>query len=304
MTRYLILGGCLLAACSNGGGGGPGSPVGPEGTPVDGSSRDAPDGAAPADSAAAAPDLAPPIAGYGNVFVYLTHSTSGSFDFRSTSVGATFYDAIPATGTATCNAVTDAECVVTACSGTSSSGTATEAAAGDVTVAGAGQTVMLHTALDSHQTVSAQTLYWTGGETLDITSTGATVGAFNDSLVVPSQIQVSAPYLPAGTAVPISRASGLTLNWTGGGAGDAVFILSAVGASGSVSAVCRYPASQPPKVMPASVLSLFPAGMASFSASTQAQHEQRVGAWQVTSLAYFNAVYDTGASVAGQLLLN
>ena len=307
MTRPVFCMACaLLFGCSSGG-----APIEPSSlSGVDGATAGGGDGGGQTVSDGGAPpaDLAPPVTGYGTVFIYLNHISSATFDAKSTTVGATFFEVSPpATTTATCTTSTISECVVTSCSGlttTTPPPTPVEPAAGNVTISGPGHSVTLHNPANSHETVSTQALYWTGGESLSISSTGATVGAFSDTLVAPNQIVVINPYLPQMGAVPISRASGLTLKWQGGNAGQAWFGLTSAGTGASTSALCRYPASQGQAVLPAAALMLFPAGTAYFSASTTNQHEQRVGTWQISTTASFNATFDTGASASGQFTLN
>jgi len=56
--------------------------------------------------------------------------------------------------------------------------------------------VTLQLGRGSHEVMTTQTLDWSAGDMLSISSTGATVGQFSSSLVVPQQITVLAPYLP------------------------------------------------------------------------------------------------------------
>lgn len=253
-----------------------------------------------------APDLASPPSydGFGSVFVFLNRIAVSGTPYDSTTVGATFYQAATGAGGGSCTSKTIDPCVVTQCTGTGAGTTPHQAAAGEVTVSGPGKEVTLHTAFDSHETQSTSALWWHGGDALSISSTGATVAAFADSLTLPEQIVVSAPYLPQQGAVAITRSLGLSLSWQGGIHGDAVFTLAGGGIGASTSAVCRYPAAQGAAVLPATVLSQFPAGVASFSGATHSEHARPVGSWLVTSSASFNAVYDTGRTVAGQLELD
>jgi hypothetical protein len=255
---------------------------------------------------AATPDLATPIEGYGTVYAYQTAAVASTIAYASTSVGASFFYAGSTTSTASCTQSVIAECQVTACTGggTGPGMTPPGASAGTVTVSGGPKTVTLTTSAFGPVSESSNTRYWDGGQALTVTATGDTVGAFSATLLIPEQILVTHPYLPGTGSVPISRSAGLTLDWSGGVHGQAVFVLAAGDATGATSALCRYPAAQAHAVLPASVLSMFPAGLASFSASTADQHDQRVGNWQVTVSSSFNAVYDTGRTVAGQLQLN
>jgi hypothetical protein len=300
-----------LYGCSSGGSGNfgatPASAASGDGGLIDDGGHPVPvdSGGPGSQDAAATGDLAPTLAGAGTAYVYLTHTTTSMVDLRSTTLGAAFYQALPSSPTTSCSITTDGACVVTVCVGTTPTAmTPPPAGGGDVTISGPNHSATLHTGSDSSEYQTTQSLYWSGGETLSFSSTGAVVGPFSDTLVVPNQIQVTSPYLPAGTTVPISRASGLTLQWSGGGAGEAVFTVGASYSGGSTGAVCRYPAAQSPQVVPSSVLSKIPSGVASFSASTQSTHDQLIGGWQVTALVYFNAVYDTGAIASGTLQLN
>jgi hypothetical protein len=306
--RYALLFAFPLAvACSDGRGGGTQSGSNPDlgiahGGPVDGGGGANPDGAI-----APSPDLAAPIDGYGNVGIYLTQASTSGTAYSSSSVMATFYEAVPAAPSGfSCTQSTIGGCLVSTCTGTSTGGGTTppEAAAGDVTISGGSETITLHTDVGTHETQYSAALWWNGGQALSIYSTGATVGAFTDSLIVPEQIVVTSPYLPSSGSVAIVRTSGLALDWTGGVHGEAVFILGQSWSGGSTSAICRFPASQTHAAMDTAVLQKFAPGLASFSASTNAQHEQRVGNWQITSTAYFNSIYDDGRSAAGQLQLN
>jgi hypothetical protein len=256
------------------------------------------------ENATSTPDLATPIEGYGTVYAYLTRATASTVEYESTAVGASFTYPSTTTSTASCTTTTVGDCEVTSCSGGGTGTTPPGAAAGTVTVSGGSKTVTLQTSALGPVSESTNALYWNGGQLLSVSATGATVGAFNATLVVPQQIVVTHPYLPATGSVAISRTGGLTLDWSGGQAGQAVFVLAAGSASSSTSAICRYPASQTHAVLPAQVLSMFPAGLASFSASTQDRQEKRVGGWIVNLSSYFNAVYDTDRTVAGQLQLN
>ena len=267
------------------------------------------DGASPTDGASSNPttDLssAPTYAGYGSVFVYLTHMVVASTSYDSSTVGAAFHEAVTQPTGATCVVTPIGECVVTACSGTASTGTTPpEDAAGTVTISGGSEVISLMTDTGSHQTQTTASLWWKGGDTVAISSTGATVKAFSGSLTIPEQVVVSAPYLPEQGAVQLTRASGLSLAWQGGAHGEAVFVIAAGTAGSSASATCRYPATHTQATIPSSVLMLLPAGAATFSASTQSRTEQTVGTWLVSYTSYFNAVYDTGRMAAGQLQLD
>jgi hypothetical protein len=302
MVVLLLVG---VAACSSttivppkdGGAGADGATVGTGPGPDGGTSGDLA-------NTSPTPDLATPIEGYGTIYAYLTRATASTVEYESTAVGASFSYPSTSTSTATCTSTTVGDCEVTSCSGGSTGTTPPGAAAGTVTVSGGAKTVTLQTSALGPVSESTNALYWNGGQTLSVSATGATVGAFNATLVVPQQIVVIHPYLPATGSVAISRSGGLTLDWSGGQAGQAVFVLAAGSGGSSTSAICRYPASQTHAVLPAQVLMMFPAGLASFSASTQDRQEKRVGGWIVNLSSYFNAVYDTDRTVAGQLQLN
>lgn len=296
----------LLGAC----GGGPTIEIPDGGSVGVGSAASVSHDLGPADDAAGATTVASdggsttPLDGTGNVFVYLTQATSSGYEYESTSVGATFYETVAGQG-GVCSTAQHGGCTVTTCTGVSTSTTTPpQAGGGDVTISGGNDTETIVTDTNSTETISTLALLWMGGDALTVQSTGATVGPFMQSLVVPDPIVLTSPYLATDEPVALSRSEAIAIDWSGGISGDAVFRLGQSVGSTSVSAECRFPASQSHATFPVEVLQAFAVGASiGFSADTESTASSHVGNWLVTSGVYWNGVYDDGTNASGSMVL-
>jgi Trypsin len=101
---------------------------------------------------------------------------------------------------------------------------------------------------------SSQTSGYTGGQTLTVSSTGGTVPAFGPvSIAAPTPIALNLPPAGDGGVVTIPTGIDLPVTWTGGQAGDFVF-LEGSGTNGTV-VECTFTASAGQGTIPQAVLS-------------------------------------------------
>ncbi len=116
---------------------------------------------------------------------------------------------------------------------------------------------------------------FTAGETLTVTSTGATVPAFSGSVVAP--VELGAVGFPA----PLARSAPATMTWAAGAA-DFMIILIASATSTQGAILCRVPDTGSFTLSPAA-LALLPAAVTEVRIVTYRVEETEVaaGAWRV-----------------------
>jgi len=115
------------------------------------------------------------------------------------------------------------------------------------------------------------TLFFSAGQTLTVSGSGATVPAFGpESIVAPALPVLVAPVAVSGF-YRIPTSADLVVEWTGGLAGG-TFTFSAVGADGSQYLSCEWPASLGRGTIPRAILAPF-AGTSNDGASIQYQQQ-------------------------------
>lgn len=198
-------------------------------------------------------------------------------------------------GTGGCPVTTLDNCVLTqACAAPA----AQPVSAGTVTATGAAVPISLAPKADATYPMLSDymaTAPWlAGGETVDVTATGATVPAFHGTVTAPNRPTITAPAMPAaGAMLAVTRASGFSTTWTGGGAGKLEIYLS----SGSTTLVCDLDASAGSGTIPAATLAMLPAGSGAFAMSSISTHEVDAGDWAVQLVGYYNAVWQSGGAI-------
>jgi hypothetical protein len=128
----------------------------------------------------------------------------------------------------------------------------------------------------SYNSVQQPGTLWQPGATVDISALGAEVPAFQVAVVVPPTTAITNP---SNSAVVISRASGVTFQWTGAPA--RVELTFSVPGAPVASVACVFDGSTGVGVVPPNALAMLPAGNGNASADAFATKNVVAGAWSV-----------------------
>jgi hypothetical protein len=115
------------------------------------------------------------------------------------------------------------------------------------------------------------TPFFTAGQTLTVSASGATVPAFGPQSIVAPALPVLVAPTPVSGFYRIPTSADLVVEWTGGQAGG-TFTFSAVGADGAQYLSCQWPASLGHATVPQAILAPF-AGTSNDGASIQYQQQ-------------------------------
>ncbi len=137
---------------------------------------------------------------------------------------------------------------------------------------------------------------WSGGEALAVSAAGGNVPAFDGTVSAPAPgIALTAPVLAPPQKAEVDRSRGLTVSWSGGGAGTlTVSATAAVQGGGSALVTCRFDAAKGTGQMPTKLLSKLPAGDGGFGASISSTTQLKAGPYTVTVLASSSVKNATG----------
>jgi hypothetical protein len=235
----------------------------------------------------------------------------GFIEFRQVDIGGgqfvAAFGATPLGPAPGCSyAVTDAgPCLVTTCpaQAPSDAGTVSLVTAGALTVTGgAFGDAGVEIGPDSLGSYLYNTTgpMFAAGDTLTVTGAGATVPAFAaQTLVAPGPITLTAPMGDGGT-VDISTSNDLTVSWTGGTAGDKVYLdLSAFFTSGaSASALCNWDSAAGTGTVPAAALAPLAAGTAQPGRAAAIWYQQSATSFTAGRWAIAVRAHISGASIA------
>jgi hypothetical protein len=209
-------------------------------------------------------DLATPPDLWGTVSAGLIGVSSFSSSAGISSAMEAFFWPTPYFTSPTCTYATSGSCVLSTCGLVKppDGGYGGFVSAGTLTLTGGAKTVTITPNPDGTYPPWSDTtaMLFTGGETLTLSASGATVSAFSTSLTAPAQILVSTPALPApGSKLAVARSADFPMSWIGGGTGNAQAILSAITSTNRGDIVCTVPASKGALTIPASLLMQLPA---------------------------------------------
>jgi hypothetical protein len=253
------------------------------------------EGGAPGDGGdAGTHDAAPTGDGAAFGFIELSQVAVGGGQFV-----AAFYGAPPGPEPGCTYAVADAgPCLVTTCPAQTptDAGGVSLVTAGSLTVTGG---VFGDAGIELGPDNLGSYLYNTvgpmfaAGDTLSVMGAGATVPAFTaQTLVAPGPITLTAP-APDGGVLTIPTTQNLALTWTGGSAGDRMFLkLSAFFQTGAAaSAICSWDATLGNGTVPASALAPLAAGTPQPNRSSAVWYQQAdttfaAGRWNVVLRAF------------------
>lgn len=165
-----------------------------------------------------------------------------------------------------CTTRTDGPCSITECP--ASGGTPTHHASGTLTVQNGTHVATVMPAADAtYASTAVMPAIWTGGQTVDVATSGGDVPAFHVMLAGPGATMLTAPTVAA-SGYTLVRSSDVALTWTPGipmatGAQQLVYLSWADTAAGgaSTTAICRYALAGGSGTLPATAMSVFPMGM-------------------------------------------
>jgi hypothetical protein len=284
-----------LHGCSSDQGGGSGSDGGPS------SDGGAPNDLANADLSQSPPaDLAPYVE-YGYVFARSDNAAGAKLSELVANLYTQPYSGL------SCTTTVSGACKLEVC--VAPPPAPPFASAGTLTLTGGTHTLTVAPMANGSysQLVDATQTLWSGGETLTLTASGATVPAFSTSVTAPAPIVVAAPAAPAGGAkLTVSRSSDLTFTWTGGGGATVGGGISAVYGSTAESVTCTVPASAGTFTLPASLIAQLPAsptGVGLF-ASSWTEAEVVSGSFTFRFQADTDSLDPAGAGYGVQITLN
>jgi hypothetical protein len=115
------------------------------------------------------------------------------------------------------------------------------------------------------------TLFFSAGQTLTVSASGATVPAFGPESIVAAALPVLVAPTPVSGFYRIPTSADLVVEWTGGQAGG-TFTFSALGADGTRYLSCEWPALLGQGTIPRAILAPF-AGTSNDGASIQYQQQ-------------------------------
>ncbi len=209
--------------------------------------------------------------------------------FRSGFVLANFFE-IPS-GFPDCTRSTIGSCTISNCALAADAGMPPDGGrvgAGVVSLSGLadGGVTLMPMELGYQATISGA-VFIPGG-TIGVSTTGATVPAFTAQVTAPSGATLTAPVCTQSTCPAISKATGLTVTWSGGAGTVAIEVLA-----GSEQVNCEYPAAAGTATIPPAVLASLPAGMASLFFNTVNATTVQAGQFPVKFTASESKVFQT-----------
>jgi len=255
------------------------------------------------DGGGAAGDMASgPLRG-GWVYLQSSSQVINAMTYSSSFASASFWQVTGALPPSTCTVTHSGTCTLTRCPPAGDAGTApvTQAPdAGTLTIKGGARTVTLSPDANGAygNDVDNMNALYAGGETLTISASGGSAPAFSGTLTAPAKAQVLSPTMPAaGASLPIARASGFPLSWSGGSNGEVTVGVYAQG--GGAWVTCSFPASAGSGSVPSSLLSQLPAGAGTFNATLRASRTLDAQGWSVDLWAYQTISGSAGSGFAG-----
>jgi hypothetical protein len=149
----------------------------------------------------------------------------------------------------------------------------------------------------------ANSLLWSGGESLSISAAGGEVPAFATTLVAPGATTLTTP---AAKPTAIARGSDLALAWSGSGIGLVDVALSAaMTGAPAVEVHCRFPLAAGHGVVPAAILANVPAGsMGAMVMTTMVPQTLSAGTWSVDVALETVVVDQAGDGVSSAVTFN
>lgn len=190
----------------------------------------------------------------GTILVHQGCASATSDELCSVSAQAYFFESAPPV--IGCTRTTVASCEVFACE---FSGIVRPESvlhnAGTVTIDGLRSGPLSVQFLDGrYMTDSRLARGWLGGETLNVSASGADVPAFsNAQLVAPGDVELTAPACPEGKCGTFSRAADLPIAWNAAAGTSAQVSLMSRGVSRMVNVSCDFATS--PGLVPAAAMS-------------------------------------------------
>lgn len=183
---------------------------------------------------------------------------------RSGMVLANFFE-IPSQFTG-CTTSTIGACRLSNCAAAADAGTPPDGgmvSAGDLTITGlADGGVTLMPGGMGYQKVISGPIFVAGGP-IGVSADGATVPAFTAQVNAPTGATLTAPVCTQSTCPAISKATGLTVSWTGGVGTVSIEVIA-----GADEISCEYPAAAGTATIPAATLAQLPTGTASLFFNT------------------------------------
>ncbi len=221
-------------------------------------------------------------------------------------IAAAFLDAtgVDAGGPGPCTTTVQGACLVTQCSSNNFPVQGTFESAGKITITGgaipSGGIVLTPGANGAYAVDSAATKLWSGGETMQVSSVGAIVPAFTQTVAAPNQATVTAPAISQAQPTLVNRAQPFVVTWTGGGAGDVVVVLNDTNASGAgTSLLCSFAASASSGTVPAAALSGLQPGSGKISVQAWDRVTFAQGDWSLSLVAVSPCVNMSGMQASG-----
>jgi len=235
---------------------------------------------------------------YGEIVIVQSCSTASGTERCQTSGSGTFATETVTTGNPNCTQSTVDGCLVAQCA-ISDGGTVSlmHASAGTLTIGGTLIDGGISLAYDGMgYGLAFMQRAWSGGESVTLSATGATVPAFSAmSLIAPADVAVTSPACASFDCGAISRTEGLTVSWSGASSGVSAGIESS-GPAYFVSITC--PLTTNPSTISAAVLAHVGATDAgflnTFSLNASSSTRFTAGDYSVTFIA-------GGSGVTGEL---
>ena len=257
----------------------------------------------------------------GHVSITQTSTTVGAKTYEQWSAAAAFVDAplggygSPTGGGSagtTCQAHEDGPCVAYTCTvqsngGDPSGGRATKQPhAGEIRLELAGGVITLAPREDgSYAAATGQTKLFGAAEPVKVRAAGDAVPAFEQSIVTPSAVTVTAPAWPAlGQALSVRRGAPLDVAWTGGEAGVVYVSAGGLNAAGdrSASVACRFDGKAGRATIPGAVTDkLIPTSQGALSAFAHTSIMMKRGEFDLYLSINASARTPSGATASGLL---
>ncbi len=216
---------------------------------------------------------------FGSVTVSQSRVQVGSQSFTTGMVIGSFLE-IP-TQLGGCTRTQAGPCVVSDCSAIADAGFALDAgfqSAGTLTVSGlidGGVTLM--PGAQGYQQAFSRALF-NAGDSIAFSASGATVPAFSAQVTAPQELQLTAPACTSSSCGSVSKASDLSLAWTGGSNEViAEFLL------GNTEVSCTFPASAHAATVPAAAFAGASLGTGTMLLLVQNKTSTRAGPYTVLS---------------------
>lgn len=205
--------------------------------------------------------------GYARGSIFITSGASSKAVPHSYEVWASFVSAPDGSpGTVTKTSVGD--CVIQAYSTPPFMGTETSQSAGTITVSGGSVPVSLMPNQNDEYPILYDDMndLFSGGETIEVTATGAAVPAFTATALAPAPIDLISPAQPPNDGpLLVDRTKDLVFTWKGGGAGSVGAIFA--DEAGDV-VTCTFPSAAGTGTVPkAALAALSPSSKGAFGIS-------------------------------------